>query len=209
MAESYARHMNGNAHIIIVGRNKSAADNIVASFPKPNDANVIHEFIPCDVSLVSNVHKTTALLLQRLQRIDYLVLSSGVLILAGRNETSEGLDDKMALSYYSRWTFIHDLLPLMRQSPQGAKVYTVLASGANASIEKDDLDLKKGHTLGKMTAALTTYTNVAFQVWSSNTSFLLSRDCAYILFGCFRNSQKMNPKCHSIMLSLDLFVRQC
>ncbi|KAE9410494.1 hypothetical protein BT96DRAFT_931232 [Gymnopus androsaceus JB14] len=163
MAEAFARRTNGDAHIIIVGRNKASADDLIASFPKPTDSNAIHEFIASDVSLISNVHNTTAVLLQRLERIDYLVLSSGVLIFAGRNETSEGLDDKMALSYYSRWTFIHDLLPLLRQSVQGARVYTVLASGPNTPIEKDNLDLKKNHTLGKMTAALTTYTNVAFQ----------------------------------------------
>ncbi|KAJ4475601.1 NAD(P)-binding protein [Lentinula aciculospora] len=162
MAEAFARKTNGDAHIVIVGRNKSAADELISSFPKP-DTNPVHEFISSDVSLISNVHKTTADLVQRLHQIDYLVLSCGVLILAGRNETSEGLDDKMALSYYSRWTFIHDLMPLLQKSEQGAKVYSILASGANAPIDKDNLDLKKNHTLGKMTAALTTYTNVAFQ----------------------------------------------
>ncbi|KAF8823752.1 hypothetical protein HHX47_DHR9000527 [Lentinula edodes] len=121
MAQAFARHTNGNAHIVIIGRNKIAAAELIASFPKA-DTNAIHEFIPCDVSLITNVHNTTSELARRLQRIDHLVLSSGILIFAGRNETSEGLDDKMALSYYSRWTFIHDLIPLMQKSERGAKV---------------------------------------------------------------------------------------
>lgn len=164
MAAALAKRTNGNAHIVLIGRNKLAADDLIASFPKPNNGRAIHEFISSDVSLVQNVHKVTSTLLQRFQHVDYLVLSSGVLVFARRNETSEGLDDKMALGYYSRWTFIQDLMPLLRKSEQGAKVYSVLASGANSPIEKDDLDLKKTHTLGKMFAALTTYTNVAFQV---------------------------------------------
>ncbi|KAJ3891327.1 hypothetical protein C8J55DRAFT_510703 [Lentinula edodes] len=173
MAQAFARHTNGNAHIVIIGRNKIAAAELIASFPKA-DTNAIHEFIPCDVSLITNVHNTTSELARRLQRIDYLVLSSGILIFAGRNETSEGLDDKMALSYYSRWTFIHDLMPLMQKSERGAKVYSILAAGANSPIEKDNLDLRKNHTFGKMTAALTTYTNVAFQKFAKeepNMSF--------------------------------------
>lgn len=133
MAQAFARHTNGNAHIVIIGRNKIAAAELIASFPKA-DTNAIHEFIPCDVSLITNVHNTTSELARRLQRIDYLVLSSGILIFAGRNETSEGLDDKMALSYYSRWTFIHDLIPLMQKSERGAKVYSILAAGANKII---------------------------------------------------------------------------
>ncbi|KAJ3753180.1 NAD(P)-binding protein [Lentinula raphanica] len=170
IAQTFARHTKGNSNIIIVGRNKSAADELISSFPKPplDSPKVLHEFVPCDVSLISNVHKTTSELSQNLQQIDYLVLSSGVFIFTSRNETSEGIDDKMALSYYSRWTFIHDLMPLLQKSDQGAKVYSILASGANAPIDRDNMDLKKEHTLSKMLAALTTYTNVAFQKFAKD-----------------------------------------
>ncbi|KAF9063711.1 hypothetical protein BDP27DRAFT_1231669 [Rhodocollybia butyracea] len=168
MAEAFAQRTDGNAHIVIIGRNKAAADQMIASFPESQNTDAIHEFLSTDVSLVSNVHRTASALLERLPRIDCLVLSSGILVFAGRKETSEGLDEKMVLSYYSRWTFIHDLLPLLRNSERGAKVYTILGAGAfgagaNAPIERDNLDLKKSHTLGKMLASFTTYTNVAFQ----------------------------------------------
>ncbi|KAJ3924157.1 MAG: hypothetical protein NXY57DRAFT_865203, partial [Lentinula lateritia] len=35
MAEAFAKHTQGNAHIILVGRNRAAAESIISRFPKP------------------------------------------------------------------------------------------------------------------------------------------------------------------------------
>lgn len=35
MAQAFAKHTNGNAHIVLVGRNEAAASAILASFPTP------------------------------------------------------------------------------------------------------------------------------------------------------------------------------
>ncbi|KIK70019.1 hypothetical protein GYMLUDRAFT_67277 [Collybiopsis luxurians FD-317 M1] len=182
MVEAFAHCFNGNAHIIIIGRNKTAAEEIIQSLPKPTETNPVldssssstehpvvplHEFISSDVSLISNVHQITRNLTARLQRIDYLVLTPGVWMLTGRKETKEGLDEKMALSYYSRWTFINNLLPLLRKAEMrgGARVYSVLAAGRGsvAKIDVEDLDLRKKHTISKCIAAVTTYTDLMMQ----------------------------------------------
>ncbi|KAJ3729512.1 hypothetical protein C8R42DRAFT_570304 [Lentinula raphanica] len=174
MAEAFAHHTNGNAHIIIIGRNEAAADEIIRSFPKPtpdpssSKSHVpIHEFISADCSLISNVHEIAETLLCRLQKIDYLVLTAGVSLLAMRKETKENLDEKMVLSYYSRWTFIHDLLPLLRKSDirGGARVYSVLSAGRGdvGSIDLDDLDLKKRYTIARCRSCVSTYTDLMMQ----------------------------------------------
>lgn len=117
MVESFARHTKGNAHIIICGRNEKAAKSIIATFPKPTvSAGAQHEFVHCDAVLMKNVHTTAIDLLARLPKINFLVLSPGVLTMKGRDETEEGIDKKLALHYYARWKFTKELMPLLRNA---------------------------------------------------------------------------------------------
>lgn len=75
VAEALAQVTNGNSHIIICGRNKAAADKIIEGFPKASDST--YEFEQCDATLMSNVRNTTASLVGRLPKLNYLVLSPG------------------------------------------------------------------------------------------------------------------------------------
>ena len=91
MSQAFAKLTKGNAHIIIIGRNKEAAESIISTFPKPTSGEAKHEFVQVDATLMANVHSTTSDLLSRLPKINYLVMSPGVITMAGRNETSEGI----------------------------------------------------------------------------------------------------------------------
>jgi hypothetical protein len=171
MAEGFARYTKGNAHIIICGRNRAAAEAIIASFPKPQVAEgvsrPVHEFVQCDATLMKNVQATTTELLSRLPKINFLVQSPGYLTLRGRDETEEGLDRKMALNYYARWKFTNDLMPLLRKardSGEDAKVFSVLAAGKGAEIDLDDLGLKKNYSVRNSALATPTYTDLMFEV---------------------------------------------
>lgn len=140
MAEALATQTNGRANIILIGRNKAAADEIIASFPPPPSATVKHEFVSCDAAELKNVHKTCQELLGRLDKINILVLSAGV---AGfkRNDTSEGLDTTMVLGYYSRPKFIIELLPLLSKAKaagEDARVLSILAAGMGPSIDPNE-----------------------------------------------------------------------
>ncbi|KAG7409142.1 Oxidoreductase andH [Fusarium oxysporum f. sp. rapae] len=78
--------------------------------------------------------------------LDLLVMTQGIMSFAGRTETSEGIDRKMALHYYGRQLLIRELSPILSQD---AKVLLVL-DGLNGSPEKlnwDDLDLKETFSL--------------------------------------------------------------
>ena len=112
MAQAFARHRNGDAHIILVGRNRTAAEEIIASLPKSEGKESKYEFVECDVSLMRNVRKTTAELSQRLPKVNFLVLSPGIMTMQGRTETDEGIDVKLALHYYARWRFAFEYVPL-------------------------------------------------------------------------------------------------
>ncbi|KZP15754.1 NAD(P)-binding protein [Athelia psychrophila] len=147
-AAAFARYTKGDAHIIIVGRNRLAAESIIAEFPKAPTSK--YEFVECDGTLMKNVQHTTTSLLASLPKLNYLFATAGYLTLKGRDETDEGLDRKLALNYYARWKFTNDLMPLLRKSKdagEDAKVMSVLAAGNGGPIDLEDLGLKKGYTL--------------------------------------------------------------
>lgn len=133
MVRAFAQHTSGNAHIVIVGRNWAAADEIIAAFPA-SAAKATSEFVECDATLMKNVKAVTDALVARLPKVNYLVLSAGMLTLHGRNETEEGIDKKLALHYYSRWKFIDGyvhFLPLTTSSPYFLRLqpYSALEEG--------------------------------------------------------------------------------
>jgi NAD(P)-dependent dehydrogenase (short-subunit alcohol dehydrogenase family) len=97
IVETFARHTKGNAHILIVGRNRAAAVKIIATFPKPTNPGIAHEFIECDLTLLKNVQRACAEILVRFQRVNFLVLTAGGISLKGLDLTEEGVDRKMGL----------------------------------------------------------------------------------------------------------------
>ena len=155
IARAFACYTKGNAHIILCGRNRAAAEKIIESFPKPSEAHessgAKYEFVHCDATLMKSVQETTTGLLSRLNKVNYLVLSPGILTTAGRTETNEGIDRKLALHYYARWKFTYDLLPLLRKARdagEDAKVMSVLGAGSStAKVNLDDIGLKKHYSL--------------------------------------------------------------
>ncbi|KAJ7918027.1 hypothetical protein B0H13DRAFT_308595, partial [Mycena leptocephala] len=50
IAEAFARHTKGNAHIILVGRNRPAATAILACLEKTPVPGLTREFLPCDLT---------------------------------------------------------------------------------------------------------------------------------------------------------------
>ncbi|KAJ3842869.1 NAD-P-binding protein [Lentinula raphanica] len=143
LAEAFARYTKGNTCIIIVGRNRVAAESIIASLPRAGPS-VKHEFISCDVSLFKNVRQATSVILAKYAKINFLVLTTGVLEFA-RETTEDGIDRTMGLFYYSRWMFIHELIPALvraRTDNEDAKVLSVASAGLGGKINLANLWLK-------------------------------------------------------------------
>ena len=91
--------------------------------------------MPCDVSLISNVKRSAADIVAKHPKIDFLLITAGVLA-AARTLTAEGLDKASAVHYYGRWAFIHELLPALRAARGAhadAKVMSVFSAGRGYS----------------------------------------------------------------------------
>ncbi|KAJ7648986.1 NAD(P)-binding protein [Mycena polygramma] len=207
MAEAFARHTKGNAHILIVGRNRAAAESIIATFPKPIAPGAKHEFVECDATLMKNVHRVAGELRARLPRINFLALTPGVLTLNGRNETEEGIDRKLAVHYYARWRFILDLLPALeaaRAAGEEAKVISVLAPGHGGKIDLEDFGLKKSFSLANAAAAAPTYNDLMirdFAVRHPTLTFVHAYP-GWVRSDGFANSDSRLMRASSVLLPL-------
>ena len=169
MAVDFAKLTGGMGHIIIVGRNRKAADRILSSLSKPSaeSAEFKREFIQSDVSLMKNVKETASMLRERLPKINFLVLSAGVLNLGGREETEEGIDKQLALRYYHRWKFIYELLPLLRMARdrgEDGRVMSVLGAKTSFFVNPDDFGMKQSYIGLKAAFATPGYNDYMMEV---------------------------------------------
>lgn len=169
MVETFARHTGGNARIVIVGRNKAAAEEIISRFPTSTTTLPAssYEFVQCDLTLMKNVQEVTTSLLQKLPKINYLVITAGFMTMSGRTETNEGIDRKLAVHYYARWKLIKDLLPALsraQEDGEDAKVMSLLGAGAGGAIDENDLGLKKVYSVTRAALQAPTYNDLMLEV---------------------------------------------
>ncbi|KAF7783232.1 hypothetical protein Agabi119p4_2608 [Agaricus bisporus var. burnettii] len=192
MAEAFGRHTQGKSNIVILGRNKDAADELFSTLPSPNDTIYNRDFIHCDATRMKNVEVATKEILARYSRINFLILSPGNSRLWGRDETEEGLDTKLALYYYARWKFIKELLPALNQAGEegeSAKVFSVLAPGKGGEIDLNDLGFKKTFSTIRAGLQSPTYNDLMMEAFydsnpakSNSTLLNLAQPFLNILF---------------------------
>ncbi|XP_006456299.1 hypothetical protein AGABI2DRAFT_180977 [Agaricus bisporus var. bisporus H97] len=171
MVENFGNRTLGDANIVIIGRNRAAAEEIIAQLPKSKDPNVKHEFVQCDVSRMKNVRDATQQVLSRHPKINFLVLTAGLMSTKGRNETEEGLDVKLAVHYYSRWAFIKGFMPALEKAIEGkedGKVISVLAAGeGQGRIDMTDLGLARTFSLSRAASHAATYNDLMVDEFAS------------------------------------------
>ncbi|KAJ7592622.1 hypothetical protein C8J56DRAFT_1002807 [Mycena floridula] len=166
IAEAFARHTKGNARIVIVGRNREAAEKIIAKFPKPPNPEASFEFLECDISVMNNVHATTTELLKRHPKINFLVMTPGYFTAAGFTPTVDGIDRKLAVHYYGRWKFVKELMPSLEaaaQDGEDAKIFSVLDPHNRDDIDLDDLGLKKTYSVARAASQAPIYNDLMVQ----------------------------------------------
>ncbi|KAK0239424.1 hypothetical protein EDD85DRAFT_902926 [Armillaria nabsnona] len=167
IVKAIARYTGGKVHLIIISRNRTTAEKILTSLPTATAEDgkpVLREFVFCDAELMENIKNTAADLSARLTKINYLVLSAGYADLwSGRHETAEGIDKLLGLRYYSRFKYIYELLPLLRNAKEAgedASVLSVLASGMGRAIDVNDLGLKHSYQAYKATLVSGSYNDI-------------------------------------------------
>ncbi|KAL6246148.1 hypothetical protein RBB50_007301 [Rhinocladiella similis] len=105
------------------------------------------EFRPLDASSMRQIKQYTDTFKSTAEpKLDFLVMTQGIMTTAGRTETPEGIDRKMALHYYGKQLLIRELLPVLQND---AKVVIVLdgKTGDPSKLDWEDLDLKNHYSL--------------------------------------------------------------
>jgi NAD(P)-dependent dehydrogenase (short-subunit alcohol dehydrogenase family) len=108
--------LHGELDVVLVGRSEAGARAVLDALPTPSASRSeapppLREFVRCDATLMRDVARAAGDIRAKLGRVNYLVLTPGVLTLAGRDETNEGIDRKLAVHYYARWKFINECVP--------------------------------------------------------------------------------------------------
>jgi len=105
--------------------------------------------VQSDITLLKNVDKACAEIQVAEKQVNLLFMTAGFLTLAGRTETTEGLDKKLNMNYYSRFRFVQNLLPQLTAAAVAGSLsrsVSVLAAGREADIILDDLSLKTNYS---------------------------------------------------------------
>ena len=78
-----------------------------------------------------------------------------------RNDTSDGIDIKLALHYYSRILFIQKAIPKLSLH-EDKIVLNILSAGVHSSYTKfDDIELNKNYSISNAANAAGFYTDLA------------------------------------------------
>jgi hypothetical protein len=100
IGEAIARRLAlAGSNVTIVGRNIEAGNSIVESI---KEAGGTASFSQLDVSLVKNAKEFGVRFCKEESRLDYLVITAGIMKVQGRVNTSEGLDEKYSTHYFAR-----------------------------------------------------------------------------------------------------------
>ncbi|KAF5313617.1 hypothetical protein D9611_010229 [Ephemerocybe angulata] len=167
MAEAFARMTKGRATIIIVGRNQTAAESIIAALPQAAESR--YEFVQCDATLMRNVETASKEILAKHDKVNFLVMSPGFFSTKGFDPSEEGIDKKLATHYYARWKFIDALLPALTKAKaagEDAKVLSVLGTGNGGAIDINELGLKHSYSLGNAASAGITYNDLMMEEYA-------------------------------------------
>ncbi len=156
------RLAQADANVVLVGRSQQRGEEIVAQM-NALSKTAKHTFVPCNAALLSNVADCATSLSSSHPRLDYLVLTQGMASMQGRTETSEGLDEKLSLHFYSRMAFVRKLLPLM--TGDDPRVLTVLSAGVHGAYAgyATDPELRTTFSLGNAANAAGFYNDLAVE----------------------------------------------
>ncbi|CAI9627386.1 unnamed protein product [Alternaria burnsii] len=136
-------------HVYLIGRNATEAGKIMEELSSINSSSQI-SFIQKDLSLLKNVDEACSEIKSK-----------------EKNETSEGLDRKMAVQYYSRMRFISQLTPLLDNASETnnlSRVVNVLDPQAGlrlGGLDYSDLSLRRNFSLKRVLLHASAMTNLS------------------------------------------------
>jgi NAD(P)-dependent dehydrogenase (short-subunit alcohol dehydrogenase family) len=149
--------------ITVMGR--SRGDDVVRQLTETYPEGA-HEFIATDASLLTSVKRSCDEFKAKHDSLDVLVTcQGGAPNLAGRVETTEGLDQKMVLHYFGRVMFWQQLAGLLDKTPT-PRVLSVHGQAGEYKQYKDDFELKKNYSASQCNSACGTYNSLALDAFA-------------------------------------------
>lgn len=103
------------------------------------------EFVGADLSSIREARRVARAL--PAESLDLLVFTTGIFAAARREETSEGLERDMAVSYLSRLVMIREMTPRLRERRPGVKprVFVMGYPGGGQIGSPDDLNAERSY----------------------------------------------------------------
>jgi hypothetical protein len=127
------RLARANVSVTIAGRNEERGQQVVEQMKQLGEGE--HRFVQLNAEQLGSVKSFAEEYAKQNDKLDYLVMTQSIATIAGFTATSEGLDRKMSLHYYSRIALIDRLMPLLANS-QDARVLSVLSGGVHSPYAK-------------------------------------------------------------------------
>jgi NAD(P)-dependent dehydrogenase (short-subunit alcohol dehydrogenase family) len=153
-------------HVYLIGRNQTEATKIIEELKAINSSSQV-SFIQKDVSLLKNVDEACSEIQAKEKHVNLLFMTCGYFTFTGRDETTEGLDRKFALHYYSRMRFINQLQPLLDAAATSSSLSRVVSIldpqvGLRLTPNFADLSLKTSFSLKNCALHASAMTNLNF-----------------------------------------------
>ena len=171
MVQLMSRYNSGNVDLVIVGRNRAAAEKTFSSLPRPISVDgtpVRRDFISCDAFLMKNIIVACQELKSTLRKINHLVLSAGYMKFTNRDETEEGIDKMLGMRYYCRFKYTKELMPLLesaRALGEDAAVLSILAPAMMGfKVPLEDLGLKTSYSTLRCLTSASLYNDIMVEV---------------------------------------------
>lgn len=204
------RLAEANYSITIIGRNIERGNEMVEILNKKStDASAKHQFIACDAKLVKTSTECAKKYIESIENkpLDILVLTQGIATFAGRTPTEEGIEQKLAIHYYSRMAFIRNLLNNLKIA-ENPRVLSVLSAGVHSPYAKykEDPDLEHNFSLLNAADAAGFYNDIAMDSFSRENPEIVFCHAAPGFVASSWGSE-LNPVMKGIIRGLQIFGR--
>ncbi|RAL14076.1 NAD(P)-binding protein [Aspergillus homomorphus CBS 101889] len=154
--------------VYLIGRNEAQASRILKALRELNPEGHT-TFIKQDIALLRGADEACAKIMAKEHKVNLLFMTAGMITWQEELvKTSEGLDQKFSLHYYSRMRFAMQLLPLLKAAAEetpGAlsRVVNVFSAGHEGPLDLDDLSLEKRYGLQACATHASTMTTLAME----------------------------------------------
>lgn len=136
------RLAQGGDRVLIAGRDAARGAEVLALL-RQAAPGLDHDYLPADLSLLTDTARLADEVQRRTGRLDAVVLCAGILA-TDPEWTSEHLERAFVLNYLSRYLLARRLLPALSAAPSGRLVLVANAGRYRDTIDLDDLQHRRG-----------------------------------------------------------------